>query len=369
MLKSDDVGTRGDGNIFLHVSDSSYDANALSGCVPLDSRSVERPVSRMKTFDLSDFSDLLLELYRLAREKALDDFQDAALNLIKPHVPFDTSIWGTATMRPGGVDIHQVHLHKTSQEMLDAYELVKHEDVSAISLHRRGTATDAFHSKTLFARTECGEFLRRFEHENYFVSMETTPASGFLHWISLYRTDREAHCTADERDLVETLRPHLMQALSLNRSHHQERLAPHSPGLKQGFAIVDLRGVIYQADDLFETLMCHEWGTEPGDLLPLPLMSRFLAGDEQVVARTLVVRRHVEHGLLFLRARARCRADALTVRERAIAHAIARGETHKEIAQGLARAPATVRNQIQTIYAKLEVGSIAGLIEAIRPLQ
>ena len=81
------------------------------------------------------------------------------------------------------------------------------------------------------------------------------------------------------------------------------------------------------------------------------------------------MRRHVEHGLLFLRARACCRANALTARERTIAQSIARGETHKEIAQGLARAPATVRNQIQAIYAKLEVGSIAGLIEAIRPLQ
>jgi hypothetical protein len=27
------------------------------------------------------------------------------------------------------------------------------------------------------------------------------------------------------------------------------------------------------------------------------------------------------------------------------------------------------RNQIQTIYAKLQVGSIAGLIEAVRPVQ
>ncbi len=85
-----------------------------------------------------------------------------------------------------------------------------------------------------------------------------------------------------------------------------------------------------------------------------------------MVGRTLVVRRQVEHQLLFLRARLRCRADALTVRERSVANLIARGATHKEVARQLARAPATIRNHIQTIYAKLEVANVAGLIEALQ---
>ncbi len=322
----------------------------------------------MKSYELSDFSELLLKLYDHAQSQPLDAFQDAALNLVKPLVSFDTAIWGTATMTPRGPDIHQVHLHKTSQEMLDAYELVKHEDTAALSVARHGTMTDGFHSKTRFAKTECGEFLSRFEHENFFVSMKTNPVTNFLQWISLYRADGEAHCTGDERDLVDTLRPHLMQALALNRGLHLERLAPLA-GLKQGFAVADLRGVVYQSDPLFETLLGQEWAGWHPDVLPAKLLDELLAGQEQVIGLRVVVRRHVEHGLLFLRARARCRADALSLRERAIALRIAQGETHKEIARHLARAPATVRNQIQAIYAKLGVDSIAGLIEAIRPLR
>ncbi len=322
----------------------------------------------MKTFELSDFSELLLQLYRHAQCQPLDAFQDAALNLVKPVVPFDTAIWGTATMTPVGVDIHQVHLHKTSQDMLDAYELVKHEDTSAMAIQRRGTTTGAFHSKTQFAHTECGEFLRRFEHENYFVSMATNRATGFLHWMSLYRADGEAHCSADERDLVETLRPHLMQALAMNRSRHLERLSAPRPGVRQGFAVADLRGVIYQADPLFGTLLRQEWADARDDALPARLLQALQEGRDPVAGLAIVVRGHVEHDLLFLRARPRCRADALTERERAIARRIAQGETHKEIARNLSRSPHTVRNQIQTIYTKLEVGSIAGLIDAIRLL-
>jgi DNA-binding CsgD family transcriptional regulator len=323
----------------------------------------------MKSTELTDFSDCLIELYRHAEELPIADFQDAALNLVKQIVPFDTSIWGTATMTPVGIDIHQIHLHKTSQDMLQAYELVKHEDTAAASVMHRGTSTDGFHSKTRFARTECGEFLRRFEHENFFVSMDTNRATSFMHWISLYRADPEEHCTNDERFLVETLRPHLMQALSLNRSRHLERTSTPLVGMKQGFAVADLRGVIYQTDRLFETLVRAEWPGWRENSLPPHLLQCLLGSNELFMGRQLVVRQEVKHGLLFLRTRKRCCADALTARERTIALRIAQGQTYKEIAQDLSRSPATVRNQIQAIYGKLEVSSIAGLIEAIQPLQ
>jgi DNA-binding NarL/FixJ family response regulator len=101
-------------------------------------------------------------------------------------------------------------------------------------------------------------------------------------------------------------------------------------------------------------------------VLPRALLEHFLHGEERVVGRTLVVRRQVEHRLLFLRARLRCRADALTVRERSVADLIAQGGTHKEVARRLSRAPATIRNQLQSIYAKLEVANVAGLIEALK---
>jgi len=322
----------------------------------------------MKRFELSDFSELLLQIYRLSNDRPSDEFQDASLELIKQVVPFDTSMWGAATMKATGIDIHEIHLHCTSQEMLDAYELVKHEDTAAFSVVQRGTATDGFHSKVLFARTEYGEFLRRFEHENFFIAVETTQATNFVQWFSLYRADREAHCSNDERDLVEALRPHLMRALAINRGNHLRNVFKPVSGFKQGLAIADLRGVIYQSDSVFEGLLRHEWPNTSAHALPQPLMDRLLL-DGVMIGNSVVVSSRAEHSLLFLRARPRCSADALTNRERVIAHQIARGATHKEIAQMLARSPATVRNQIQKIYLKLEVSNIAELIEAIRPLQ
>lgn len=58
-----------------------------------------------------DFSELLLRLYRLSHELPIEAFQDAALDLVKPVLPFDSSMWGTATRTDRGIDIHTIHLH------------------------------------------------------------------------------------------------------------------------------------------------------------------------------------------------------------------------------------------------------------------
>ena len=81
-----------------------------------------------------DFSTLLLRLYRLSQELPIQLFQDAALSQIKQVLPFDSSMWGTATTAPEGIDIHTVHLHEKSPEMLVAYEQVKHLDSAAASI-------------------------------------------------------------------------------------------------------------------------------------------------------------------------------------------------------------------------------------------
>ena len=113
---------------------------------------------------LTDYSNLLLTIYRQAQELPVDEFQDQVLNAIKPHLPFDTSMWGTARMTAKGIDIHSLHLHETSQAMIDAYEKVKHLDVAAVRVTEQPTATIAFSTTADFQEPEL-EPLRAFLHE------------------------------------------------------------------------------------------------------------------------------------------------------------------------------------------------------------
>jgi DNA-binding CsgD family transcriptional regulator len=328
---------------------------------------------------LSDFSALLLAIYGLSHSRAVDEFQDAALALIKPVVPFDSGKWGSGTLSAAGVDEHHLHLHRMSNEMLQAYDENKAQDAAAFSVGQHRSATGAFHVPEVFAGNSAMlDYARRFGHHNLFISADTEPDTGYTQYLSLYRADVHAHCQESERQWLQHLRPHLMQALAMNRKLHLDRwagsaatagsavAAAAAPGLRCGLAVADLRGRLHHADADFNTLLRHEWpGWQPGPL-PAALVRHFSRGEGLYQGAGLVVQHQLKHQLLFLRARPRCKADTLSAREHEVALLIAQGHSHKTAAQQLRRAPATVRNHIQAIYAKLEVSNVAGLVAAMR---
>ncbi|MBA4003334.1 MAG: helix-turn-helix transcriptional regulator, partial [Delftia sp.] len=49
------------------------------------------------------YNHLLLNLYRLSHEQPVEHFQDQALDLLKPVLPFDSAMWGSATMTTAGI--------------------------------------------------------------------------------------------------------------------------------------------------------------------------------------------------------------------------------------------------------------------------
>jgi len=319
----------------------------------------------------TELSALLLQLYRLSQEQPIDEFQDAALHLLRESLPFDSAMWGTATDTPQGIDIHHIHLQDQSSEMLAEYEALKRLDTAAQAVvqHRRHVmgfnAQDWFHRPHQAPLREHG---KRHEQANFFIASDVDPATQFVHWFTLFRAREKARCTHQECGLLTMLAPHLMQALTLNRIAHLDRLEASGTG-NRGSAVSDLRGVIYHADTTFRRLLQAEWPHWSGgqtDRLPVALLETFLQGRHRRTGRAAVVTRRVEDNLLFLHARPRCPVDDLTPRERAVAELAVRGSTYKEIAQVLERSPATVRNQIRSIYAKLGVSHVAGLVEAMR---
>ncbi|MGN6828234.1 helix-turn-helix transcriptional regulator [Paucibacter sp. M5-1] len=317
----------------------------------------------------SDFSELLLRLYRLSHEAPIEAFQDRSLALLKRLLPFDSSMSGSATATPAGIDIHTIHLHQTGPEMLRAYEQVKHIDDAAESVLGQPRVTRRFHARSRWGagdKREFGDFLQRFGHENIFITASNDARTGLVQWISLYRKDPHQHCGEDERLLLAQLAPHMMQALAFNRARHLQQIGQATDGGVRAGGLADLRGVLTHGDAQFTRLIEAEWPDWSGVRLPRPLLDSFYAGEREFRGRCIALRSHVEHGMLFMRARALCLADQLSPRERLIASMVARGYTHKEIAKDLQRSPATIRNQIQSVYDKLQAGNVAMLIAELR---
>jgi DNA-binding CsgD family transcriptional regulator len=324
----------------------------------------------MRNPDLPDFSALLLQLYRLSHELPIDAFQDAALELIKPVLPFDASMWGTATTGAEGIDVRTLHLFRKTPEMMVEYESHKHLDSAAASFFGKGRGTRGFNSARWWSGPADAQFLdyvRRYDQNNIFITMDSDPRSNFMQWVSLFRADPDAHCRPEEESLLASLSPHLMQALALNRVMHLDRtLAPAPDMQRRGAAIADLRGAIYHCDVSFVALMQEEYPGWTCQGLPPSLLEHFMTAQSTYAGRQVVMSYRLEQRLLFLSVRERCRADGLTPREHTIAALLGRGETHKEVAATLNRSPATVRNHIQAIYDKLEVNNVAGLIQELR---
>lgn len=316
----------------------------------------------------ADYNKLLLHLYRLSHEQPVENFQDAALELLKPVLPFDSAWWGSATVTDSGLDVHTIHLYRQPEEMLQAYEEVKHLDTAAQAVTLRPADTLAFDGHHLFGgrhQKAARDYVRRFEQSHFFVGSILVPDRRFTRWLTLFRSSPEEHCTEGERSLLSHLMPHVQQALELNRLTHLRQLPQSSGSARLGTALADPRGMVQHMDPVFEYALRAEWPGWHGPRLPDQVLCTAQRGEQRLVARTLVITLRAQHGMLWLMARPRLAIDALSPREESVARLVAKGLSHKQIAALHKRSPATVRNQIRSVYEKLSVSNVAALVEAL----
>ncbi len=312
---------------------------------------------------LPQYSTLLLNLYRLAQHCPVDQFQDTALSLVKASLAFDSSMWGTATMRADGIDIHSIHLHNTTPAMLDAYEKVKHCDTAAVQVTAQPTMTIGFRVEDFPGEhnTAFRQFLHDFGHRNFLITSDINPSTRFVQWVSLYRADLAARCEPNEIELLAYLAPHLMQALAINRLVHLDSLIKDTVRAKWSVAIADRCGVLYHADERFKSLVFGAWPMQDSRHLPSALLAQLAMHENEleVASGDAIVKCKLDQGLLFLKARASEAVDTLSPREYLVARLIAGGLTQREVAAQLNRSAATIHSQMKAIFNKLDINNVA----------
>ena len=318
---------------------------------------------------LDVFSSLVLQIYRASAEVPSEGFQDAALELIKPVLPFDTSMWGVATHRPGlGLDIHVIHLHNTPQAMITDYAPLKHMDTCADAVAGQERVTMGFHSASRFAEPSARayrDYLRRYGHENLFISAQADPQTEAVQWVTLFRADPDQHCRPEELRLLAQLSPHLMQGLRHSLVHQLDRASflPGDASLQA--AIADRHGILHYATPGCADMLHAEFGAAGLGRLPAPLLAWIGVNPAPFVGQTCVVMHRVHKDLVYIRLRPLCRADGLAPRQREVARLMTQGLSHKQVAQQLQLSPATVRNHITEVYRRLEVQNVLELARAL----
>ena len=310
---------------------------------------------------METFSGLLLRLYREAQIMPPTEFQTAALDAAREALPFDSAVWVTGVMGAAGGIIHSVCAYHQPPEMMENYERIKQHDVLSFetfqslghTINAALTTDPHWHTRL---HPDVLAHIKRYGMEHVLTTHITEPVLRIFSAVSFYRVDPEQPFTEAERQFKQNLMPHLAEAWNTNRFNFMH--ASSDGGIRQDHAraICDKKGVLYNASQNFDVLMLAEWPDWHGPQLPAALLE-VLSGEGRCQYSGLAIVATIKalNDMLLLSLRGKSTVDQLTPRELEVARRFGRGLDHRKIAEGLHIAPATVRNHLRAIYAKLGV--------------
>lgn len=309
------------------------------------------------------FSDLLLELYRLAQEAAAGGFQACVLDRVREALPFDSAFWATGVVEPGAaVTAHTAHLYRQPQEMLENWARFNAKDELAFEAFRQQgvTVNAALCGPDWQPRfpPKLREHIRRYGMAHALSTIVAEPVLQLWTGVAFYRADPHHLFSEEQRLLKQALTPHLAAAWNINRFVMVNSTRRNGAQPSHGQAICDSKGMLYNADRNFTGFMLAEWTGWNGPQLPPELLEALSGNNPRCYAgRHTVISVETLNNLEFLSARKTSAIDVLSTRERDVASLFAKGADYRAIADALHIAPVTVRNHLQHIYIKLSVTS------------
>ncbi|THG83934.1 helix-turn-helix transcriptional regulator [Pseudomonas sp. A-1] len=313
---------------------------------------------------LAEFGNALLDINRLARDKALESFHHQALQRLQRLLPFDKAWWGRAALIDGLPEEHSRHLFGLPAEYLDDWQSIREQDITVDRVHSSPghaviidmqAADSPAGLRWLAARHELGELI---------CIIHVDPLTQLSDHLALYRQPGAPRFGELERLLLDNLMPHLVAAVSVNQIRTLVAMRESLQSQALAMAVCDRHGVLYCAERGFVELLLTEWPQWTGPQLPEQASPQGYAGEHLAIESRIVGDLHL------LTARRRGPMERLSGREREVALLFGEGRTYKEIARELGLAPNTVRHHIRTIYAKLGVNdkaSVAHLLHRLAP--
>lgn len=308
----------------------------------------------------------ILALYRGCRDQTISNFKHWAMEIVRAAVNFDSGIWATSDIVSD--DFNCIYLFHQPPELIHNYN--KHIRISGDHLAKTALASPG---RTIRLADVCPsdrrheiptfwEHCSQFGIEHALCTCPISPVAQIPTGLSFYRAAQDSPFTDEDRETVELLVPHMIEAMRLNLFSFM-----NSPGIRTGdaLAICDGTGVLYETTPRFPELMTSKWPDWRGPQLKLPFAS--LAGHDAA--------RWTEHGLTFeakpcrdlylLRMTMENPLDRLSPRQRDVAEMLAKGMRYKNIARDLDISPSTVTKHVNQIHLRLEIGGREELIRLV----
>jgi DNA-binding CsgD family transcriptional regulator len=307
---------------------------------------------------LTELSELILALYRAARETPADEFQELALALIRAQTNFRTAVWGAGEMQGGQLLVRGIHLHNEPVEMLTEWMSINHSDTLIEEVIACSGHALISHSELRFGakeQTEVLDYVRRYGHMNNMTITSVSKNCPSGQWLSLYRAGLHDHFDKKDQRVLEQIMPHLIEALEINRMLGQLQTTADSDTRFCGNrAVARKDGTLYHCGEKFTRVLLEIWPAWRGGKLPEALMLKLRPGKMATFDRHAFSVSGIGD-LLLLRVEQVSSLSVLSCRELEVANHYGHGLSSKEIALKLSISPATVRNTLGRIYTKLDI--------------
>lgn len=301
--------------------------------------------------------ELLLDLYRYARELPLGEFQRGVLDRLRELLPFDAAWWGMARTDRS---LHSSYPYHLPPSFVDVWTQNRDGDDLAAAVTANPGVTVHFDSRAMWNSAGMRELLKAFDIHQALCTLLMNPTLKVSTFLSLYRLSGRPRFSAAERAFKQLVMPHLWAAWTANWVAQLASARAHSASSQVAFAITDQQGTLHDAEPHFAILLRREWPEWRGPELPAPLRAG-LDGGRPIEREHIVARMYPVRGLFLAELRARSLLEGLSPRELVIAEHFGRGESYKQVAAALRISPATVRAHLRAIYFKLGITDKTGL--------
>ena len=330
---------------------------------------------------MSDPNDLLHDIYEGAQHLPVTDFSEYSLKSVKRALHFDSATlldYAVSTRNAIGIQalyLHQVPVERLHERVLYAGveslteqgELVSRDVILQKAIANRGqcVAADVNHA---FRRDRFLEYCRKFDNAHSLVLSTRTTNNAFS-LAALWRANPKNAYGHDDIAAATCLLPHLLRARQINQQLGHGLSAKPTTTTPPGRATIlsTFSGQLYVVGIEAIRLLQQEWEQWLPPMLPSALMSQ-LAGNtyRRFLGRAITIQASVRANMLCMEIAPLCNADRLTPAELRVARLAVCGLQYKEIAREVDVAPATVRNQLQSVYRKLGVRNKTALANAIQ---
>lgn len=326
---------------------------------------------------------LLLDVYGGAEQCSLSEFDEHALGLAKNVLCFDSAVIADfAVVEAKKLAIQSIHLHNVPIEKLHdrqkstgveklngAKNLESRDSILVQAFKARGSTVTADAFKTFIASNDVDQlnYCKKYEtaHSMVFVPHEKTPV---INLIALWRAQPKNGYIARDVRLGNLILPHLLQAKEINKRQFATQQKSHFSSSVMLIASFD--GRLYYVEPEAIKLLQSEWVEWTPPLLPAAFLNELKANSvRQYIGKQIVAYSIVLHDLLCIKLTSKPNHPHLTETEHRVAVMASQGFSYKEIAKRFDRAPATVRNQLHSVYQKLGVSNKTALTSVLSPFE